>query len=167
MGWFAKNQDPITGRAKELNAEIAALEAQIRSLANQTQESSTKPKVRSASPAASTGRAASKKAAEPVFEDVTTLRKKPDYSANSPDHYNELGLRKYDLLAAWHRLWSHFHGSSGNNPKLVNFLAAGSLQGLRPLRYEKRVARNRFLALFGLLAVLLYGVIYFFLKQHH
>ena len=33
------------------------------------------------------------------------------------------------------------------NPKLVNYLAAGSIQGLRPMRYEKRVARNRVLAL--------------------
>jgi hypothetical protein len=41
------------------------------------------------------------------------------------------------------------------NPKLVNYLAAGSIQGLRPMRYEKRVARNRFLFIvLGVLALL-------------
>ena len=38
-------------------------------------------------------------------------------------------------------------GSPAVNPKLVSYLAAGSIKGLRPLRYEKRIARNRFIFL--------------------
>jgi hypothetical protein len=80
--------------------------------------------------------------------------------------YNEdLGVRKYDLAAAWRKFLGHFRGPPANNPKLVNYLAAGSIQGLRPLRYEKRVARNRFLFLFiGLLCVLI-GIVAFFFRH--
>lgn len=77
---------------------------------------------------------------------------------DSPEHYNELGLRKYDLHSAWTRFKSHFRGPVASNPKLVNYLAAGSIQGLRPLRYEKRVARNRFLVFVTVLILALWGL---------
>ena len=46
-----------------------------------------------------------------------------------------------------------------SNPKLVNYLAAGSIQGLRPLRYEKRVARNCFVFLVVVLLLMLWGIL--------
>jgi hypothetical protein len=90
--------------------------------------------------------------------DQASLRehREPD----SPGHYNELGLRKYDLHAAWSRFKSHFRGPVASNPKLVSYLAAGSIQGLRPLRYEKRVARNRFLVFVAALILALWGLIW-------
>ena len=42
---------------------------------------------------------------------------------------------------------------------LVNYLAAGGVHGLRPMRYEKRVARNRFILLVVVLFLILLGVI--------
>jgi ABC-type microcin C transport system permease subunit YejB len=48
---------------------------------------------------------------------------------------------------------------------MVNFLAAGSIQGLRPLRYERRVARNRFLAFTVLLVFVLIGLFWTLLQQ--
>ena len=53
---------------------------------------------------------------------------------------------------------------SHGNPRLVNYLAAGGVHGLRPLRYEKRVARNRFIALVIILFVILLGVFSIFLQ---
>jgi hypothetical protein len=50
-------------------------------------------------------------------------------------------------------------GPPTTNPKLVNYLAAGSIQGLRPMRYEKRVARNRFLIVVGLVLLVLLGIL--------
>jgi hypothetical protein len=47
----------------------------------------------------------------------------------------------------------------------VNYLAAGSIQGLRPLRYEKRVARNRFLFLVVVLVLVLWGIIVVIFKR--
>jgi hypothetical protein len=40
----------------------------------------------------------------------------------------------------------------------VNYLAAGGVQGLRPLRYEKRVARNRFFVLVVVVTAVLVGL---------
>ncbi len=78
-----------------------------------------------------------------------------------PEH--ELGLGKHDSKAGLlDRLKKQFQPAPSSNPKLVNYLAAGSIQGLRPLRYEKRVlARNRF---FALAAILCTGISRNFLR---
>ena len=99
---------------------------------------------------------------EPVFEELDQNRLKKQPETVTPRHYNELGVRKYDLPALWKRIRSHFSGPATSNPKLVNYLAAGSIQGLRPLRYEKRVARNRFLVLVLLLILVMWGIIALF-----
>ena len=62
------------------------------------------------------------------------------------------------LAGAWRRLKNQIHGPPANNPRLINYLAAGSIQGLRPMRYEKRVARNRFIGLTIILVVVLWGI---------
>ncbi len=71
----------------------------------------------------------------------------------------EMGVRKYDLAAAWQRFKGIFKSPPASNPRLVNYLAAGSIQGLRPLRYEKRVARNRFVFLVIVLLLMLWGIL--------
>jgi hypothetical protein len=103
---------------------------------------------------------------DPIFEEVDRDPLKARVEAgNSPEHYNELGVRKYDLPALLARLRSHFRGPSTTNPKLVNYLAAGGIQGLRPLRYERRVARRRFIALVIVLFLVLLGIISAFLRN--
>ena len=87
-------------------------------------------------------------------------------AATTPEHYNELGVRKYDLPALLRRVRDHFRGPSTTNPKLVSYLAAGGIQGLRPLRYEKRVARNRFIFFVIILFLALLGTLLVFLKGH-
>ncbi len=97
---------------------------------------------------------------EPVFEEVTRDElDASDEGGGAPEHYNDLGVRKYDVMALLRRIRGHFQGPSTTNPKLVSYLAAGGIQGLRPLRYEKRVARNRFIALVLVLFVILLGLI--------
>ncbi len=86
--------------------------------------------------------------------------------ASTPEHYNELGVRKYDFAAFLRRIKNQFSGPSTANPKLVNYLAAGSIQGLRPMRYEKRVARKRLLVLCTLLFLVLAGIIAMFARHH-
>jgi hypothetical protein len=56
-------------------------------------------------------------------------------------------------------LQNHLRGTPTANPKLVSYLAAGSIKGLRPLRYEKRIARNRFIFLSIFFALILWGVL--------
>ena len=170
MGLFQKKADPITHRARALNAEISALEARIKRL-NQQVQAGQGPRLRStvyptgpAGPGKSPA-AAAPAASEPVFEDVHKLTEPPEPAA-SPQHFNELGVRKFDLLAVWRRLKKQFAGRPLANPKLINYLAAGSIQGLRPLRYEKRVARNRFFFFLGSVTVLCLGLFFYWLFAH-
>ena len=76
-----------------------------------------------------------------------------------------MGVRKYDLPALFRRLQNHFRGPSTTNPKLVSYLAAGGIQGLRPLRYEKRVARNRFIVFVVFLFLALLGLVTIFFRH--
>jgi hypothetical protein len=176
MGWFRKNPDPISDRARTLNDEIARLESQIKKLDAHLQRNGSHPRLRStalphgptinraAPPAPSSSPPTPPPTAhDPIFEEVDQDRLNAHSEAgNTPDHYNELGVRKYDLLALLRRFRNQFRGPSTTNPKLVSYLAAGGLQGLRPLRYEKRVARNRFIALVIVLFLTLLGIILVF-----
>lgn len=184
MAWLKKKSDPLSERARALNAEIAALETEIRKLDAKLQPGSAAPRLRStalphgqvvehipapapgAPDAAPAAKPTPRILADPIFEDVDRQRLKArGETGATPEHYNELGVRKYDLPALLARLRSHFRGPSTNNPKLVNYLAAGGVQGLRPLRYEKRVARNRFIVLVIVLFLVLLGLISAFVRH--
>ena len=168
-----KKADPISARARTLNDQIAALESEIKKLDTQIQRAPA-PKLRStAIPHVETitrksepTPAAKSMSHEPVFEEISSKSISARAEAESPDHYNDLGVRKYDLPALWGRLRNHFHGPTSNNPRLVNYLAHGGVHGLRPMRYEKRVARNRFILLVVVLFLILLGVISLFVKNH-
>jgi hypothetical protein len=165
-----KGADLIAERARVLNEQIATLEAQIKKLDSQLQSSPGKPKLRST--AIPHGTTISRKteplspppkSAEPVFEEI----KVPPRSENeASDMFNEMGVRKYDLPAFWSRLRGLFSAPTAGNPRLVNYLAAGGVQGLRPLRYEKRIARNRFIAFAIVLFALLLGFLFIYLHNH-
>lgn len=166
MAWFKKKPDPISDRARALSDEIAALEAQIKTLDAQVRRAPDAPKLRSTALPHGANHSAPSSSHEPIFEEVARERLKAHVEADStPDHYNELGVRKYDLPALLRRIRNHFRGPSTTNPKLVSYLAAGGIQGLRPLRYEKRVARNRFIALVIVFFVILLGLIAAFYRQ--
>ncbi len=104
---------------------------------------------------------------EPIFEelDQDRLKRDPEPKPAPVDLTSDLGMRKKGVFALLHRLRQHFRGPATSNPKLVNYLAAGSIQGLRPLRYEKRIARNRFVMLAALLILLLWGIIAILIKH--
>ncbi len=171
MAFLKKKPDPITDRARDLNQELAALASEIQKLDAQIQRAPN-PKLRST--ALPQGAAAMPPSEpppapvthEPVFEKINQepLQSRPD--SESPEHFNELGVRKYDLPALWSRLRNHFRRPTSSNPRLVNYLAAGGVHGLRPMRYERRVARNRFILLVIVLFLILLGVISLLVKNH-
>jgi hypothetical protein len=161
MAFAKKKVDLISDRSRALNEQIAALESEIQKLDTQLQRAPT-PKFRStAIPYGATVARAHESAPlpppqvqEPVFEKVNPLRDPAETA--TPDQFNELGIRKYDLPALFNRIRNHFRRPTTSNPRLVAYLAAGGVHGLRPMRYEKRVARNRFIFFAaGLLLVLL------------
>ncbi|MBU6409726.1 MAG: hypothetical protein KGR98_04995 [Verrucomicrobia bacterium] len=159
--------DLISERARALGEQIATLQQQIKKLDSQLQTSTAKPRLRST--ALPHGRTLARKpepappkpAAEPVFEEI----KSAPPPAADPDLYNELGVRKYDLPGLWNRIRNHFRAPAASNPRLINYLAAGGVRGLRPLRYEKRVARNRVIAMAAFLFFLLLGIILIFMRH--
>jgi hypothetical protein len=162
MGLFNKKNDPISEKARALESEIQKLEAEIRKL----NESASKPAPKFRSSAMPRGRTPiSQPAPLPEVDEVDQTQLKAPAETAAGEHYNDLGVRKYDLVAAWKRLKNHFRGPAASNPKLVNYLAAGSIQGLRPLRYEKRVARNRFIVLVVVLLALLWGIFTVFVRR--
>jgi hypothetical protein len=172
MPWFRKNSDPLSQRERALNDEIAQLESRIKQLATETHRDDHQPRLRStAIPHGSTvsysnnhkgeGEAPmASKPADPIFEDVRPdrLDAHAGQAGGTKSHYNDLGVRKYDLAALFARLRNNLQGPSASNPKLVNYLAAGGIQGLRPLRYEKRVARNRLIILVVILFLTMLGI---------
>jgi hypothetical protein len=172
MGLFKKNPDPITDRSRELNAKIAALESKIQKL-NQELQPSPGPRLRStAYPQDPTVSAqpgvATPRSSEPIFEKVDQNQLKTPAEPPTPaPQVNELGVRQHDLLSWWERIKREFQGPPAANPKLVNYLAAGSIQGLRPLRFEKRVQRNRFVALLALFLLAVLGILSYALGHHH
>lgn len=174
MASSKKKVDPISDRARSLNAQIAALESEIKKLDTQIQRAPS-PKFRStAIPHGANVPHALEKSApapkpvshEPVFEEISSKSIQSQAETESADRYNDLGVRKYDLPALWHRLRNHLRGPTSHNPSLVKYLGAGNVHGLRPMRYEKRVARNRFIALVVVLFLILLGVISVFIKNH-
>ena len=172
MASAKKKVDPISDRSRALTEQIAALQSEIKKLDGQLQRPPA-PRLRStAIPHGATVSRTPETAPplppppvhEPVFEKVKPLRETNETA--TPDQFNELGIRKYDLPALFNRIRNHFRRPTTNNPRLVAYLAAGGVHGLRPMRYEKRVARNRFVALIIFLFLLLLGVISLFVHNH-
>src|SRR5438445_2873310 len=133
-----KSNDPISERARALNEQISSLEAEIKKIDSQLQRPPA-PKFKStAIPHGATvsrksepppqnpsvGRASSRAekptASEPVFEEIKKAA--PTAEPGTPEHYNELGVRKYDLPALWKRIRNHFRSPTTSNPRLVNYL---------------------------------------------
>src|ERR1041384_4021954 len=172
MALFKKKPDPLGERARDLSAELAALESEIKKLSSQGAQIEQHPRLRSTatrgqlhSPAGRAVHSSPPTPVEPIFEEVNQERVKAAAEQVAPTHFNDLGGRKYDLAAAWRRWVAHFRGPTANNPKLINYLAAGSIQGLRPLRYEKRVARNRCILMCVILLIVLWGLFAYFLRH--
>lgn len=176
MGWLKKKSNPFSERAKELTDEIALLEAEIKRLDSQMGSHQGLPRLRSTAvphggtivhPHTTSEAPASPppSRAVPVFVEVSKERLNNADHESEPELYNDLGVRKYDFTALLRRVRNYFSGPAASNPKLVNYLAAGGIQGLRPMRYERRVARNRFIFLTICLFLALLGTFWMFFHR--
>lgn len=187
MAWWKKKADPLSERARALQRQIATLEAQIRELQTALAQSPPAASRTVVSPGAAPLTAASRPAElhavagtapspptaaparpaarEPIFEEVNRGPLAAVTEPGPSDLYNELGIRKFDFTALVRRLRQRWHHTPTLNPRLISYLAAGGVQGLRPLRREKRVARNRFLLLVAILLLLLLGTFWMFLQH--
>jgi hypothetical protein len=180
MGFFKNKADPISERSRQLTVRIAELESKIQRLNDQAGPLDHR-RLRSTAypPGASShsgalngnghgpGHVHDATNGDPVFERVD-LKELKDVAEPLPIAHSEMENTpgKFDLLEWLERVKKRFRGPPASNPKLVNYLAAGNIQGLRPLRYEKRVARNRFVALTLVLVLVLFGLFCFLARRH-
>src|SRR4051794_6702692 len=148
MAWLRKKTDPLSDRARALNDEIAQLESQIKKMDSRLEREKNQPRLRStAMPHGATVNhtdsfvngsipPAEKEEQEVILEqaDIKKLEKEDN---TTPEHFNDLGVRKYDLPSMFKKVQNNFQAPATSNPKLVSYLAAGGIQGMRPLRYEK------------------------------
>jgi|KBSSwiStaDraftv2_1062776.scaffolds.fasta_scaffold230508_2 hypothetical protein len=171
MGWFRKKEDLLSQRERALSQEISRLETQIKKLDLKVQRNPDASRASvnpfaEATAADHIGLVESEKPEEPIFERVDQQRLKEQQPETiQPEHYNDLGMRKLDLPGLLRRFGQHLRGPATTNPKLVSYLAAGGIQGLRPLRYEKRIARNRLLVSVVFLFLMLLGIILVLVRQ--
>ena len=142
MGLFQINKDPLKKRAKCVQNKLNELQAQIQELDEvPTQESSK---------------------LHDLNQNNPSLPRRP--SKMEKDQPLDTSVQRPEKL--WNRIIKNFRKPPvSTNPNMVNFLAAGSIQGLRPLRYERRVARNRFLAFTTVLVLILIGLFWTLIKQ--
>jgi hypothetical protein len=159
MGLLRRKTDPLSDRARELSSEIASLEQKIRAYENNLQR--LQPPPGGPGPRNDFARGGDLNLEQigrrPLADDLELER--------DIVHVNELGVQKYDLPGLVSRVRGFFRAPTTSNPKLVSYLAAGGIQGLRPLRYEKRVARNRFIFFALILLLLLIGLLTVFVPR--
>ena len=142
MGLFRRNKDPLKKRAKSVQNKLNELHAQIQDLDENPGQVSS--------------------GLHDLKQNDQSLPRRP----STMEKYQPLDTKAQRPEKIWDRMTKHFRKPSvSTNPKMVNFLAAGSIQGLRPLRYERRVARNRFLAFTTVLMLILIGLFWTLIKQ--
>ena len=142
MGLFQRNKDPLKKRAKSVQNKLNELQAQIQELDESPAQESSK--------------------LHDLNQKTPSLPRRP--SAMEKDQPLDTSVQRPEKL--WNRIIKNFRKPPvSTNPNMVNFLAAGSIQGLRPLRYERRVARNRFLAFTTVLVLILIGLFWTLIKQ--
>ncbi len=161
---FKRKADPISERSQALKQEIAALEAQIRQLSVVPESISRSPEPLGGSSHRPT--ATQTRPAQPKPGRVLKQLSPADFKLEAdpvigPGLEGTAGTRPGFLS----RLVDELRGKPTSNPKLVTFLAAGSIQGLRPLRYEKRIARNRLLLLCIVLLFFIWGILAIVLRR--
>lgn len=174
MGFFKKQADPILKREQVLDSEIAALEAQIKDLNSRISKEQHQPKTRSTAFPSGHENSISQQMPEesiplndPIFEpvDQRSVKSLSEPNGNATIQ-SGLNIEKGAFERICRRFAGLFRSTPTRNPKLVSYLAAGSIKGLRPLRYEKRIARNRFIALSFILVLLLWGIYSAFVRQN-
>lgn len=173
MAFFRRRKDPLEARAQELAGKIKRLERELREAGRPAIAASTPRPAGAASrsglagspvsPAENGPPSRTRAPGEPLprIPGPATPRSGAGRAAGeaAPDPLlSPVGARKFDLPAAWRRWIGRFTSHSMETASAARYRTSNSIHGLRPLRYEKRVARNRFIGLFVLLVLVLTGL---------
>ncbi|HAV63624.1 MAG TPA: hypothetical protein DCY13_14815 [Verrucomicrobiales bacterium] len=168
MGLFRKKPDPLKDREKNLSSEIEQLEEQIRQLQGVLSKAASEPRVRQTAYPARSSRnpdtggdnRPANAPGEPVFEPVDQHKLQqaaPNPFKDRTERQDGQALKREGSTTLVERFNRFFRGPTSSNPKLVSYLAAGNIHGLQPLRYERRVARNKLLLWIVIFIILIVG----------
>ena len=163
MAWFGKRQSALDRRLREIDKELDDLDAQVRRLQRAPGKAST---FKPASTVYPSNRPRPTEAAPPAAPAAEPAPSRGSVSFGTP-RQRELWSRhaqeeQENLANNGRRTWwqSFFQTRQGpSDPKLVSYLSTGSFKTVRPLRYERRMARYRFAFSFALLVGTLLVVI--------
>lgn len=164
MAWFGKRQNAFDRRMREIDKELEDLNAQVRQLQRAPGKgspfkpaSTTYPSNRPSPPEAPTPADAPAAPPPPVRSTVNfgTPRQRELWSPPAPE--NEEVHHSSGRQTWWQSLFRPRHQPL--DPKLVSYLSTGSFKTVRPLRYERRMARYRFVFCIVLLVSAILGLI--------
>jgi hypothetical protein len=123
MSWFRQESDPFSNRSRSLDRQLKTVKEEIEQLSLTLTAD----------------------ASHDASHDASSI------PTDAPRRQGvNHGLRRSSLLDLTRGLYSKLAFAnrgrvSKENSKLVNYLSVGSFEGVRPLRYERRIARNRIL----------------------
>ncbi len=145
MAWFGKRQNALDRRLREIDKELDHLEAQVRRLKH-TPARDAAPKTASTAypgnPPQAPGPAPAPAPAPPGQGRVSfgTPRQRELWSRHP--HEEEVRPPGGSTRPWWQAFFPPRQRPA--DPKLVSYLSTGSFKTMRPLRYERRMARYRF-----------------------
>ncbi len=144
MPLFRKKDGAVDRELRALEKEMRRLESQIHQLQRHPAKAASA--FRPAATAFPPGRPPAPAAEPQATEDLGLLRERDLWSSAEAGR----GAREPGWLRGWWQgLFPPRPGPA--DPKLVSYLSVSSFKTVRPLRYERRIARNRFLLSLGLL----------------
>lgn len=151
MQFFKRNPDALDRHEQELRRQLERVQAELRRASTQPlrEAVATRPPPR---------------ATRPEFPPAPTPPAQRPRAVRTK-LVNEQGVRKFDLPGYLRRLASVFSGAEAYNRHMVRMLAAGSIDGLPVLRREKKRALYRFLLLFALFLLVLWGLAFTYLRD--
>ena len=145
MAWFRQRQNVLDRRLREIDKELVHLDAQVRRLKREPgKDAPPKP--------ASTVYPGNRPPAAPAPPDpghvsFGTPRQRELWSKHAREE--EVNPPGGDGRSWWQSFLPPRQRPL--DPKLVSYLSTGSFKTMRPLRYERRMARYRFIFSFALL----------------
>ncbi len=151
MAWFGKRQSVLDRRLREINKELENLDARVRQLRRSPGKGSPVKPASTVYPSNRPSPAEAAPAAPPPGGSGVNFgapRQRELWSR--PPQEEQPGFPINGWRAWWQSFFQTRQGPS--DPKLVSYLSTGSFKTVRPLRYERRMARYRFAFSFVLLA---------------
>jgi len=144
MGWFRKKQGPLDRQLHELEKQLRQLDAQVRQLQRSPAKALGKSQAASTAPR-SGAFVQPEPTAMPPQPDLRLPRERDLWSRPTAE---EQQARSGNRQPWWQALFGA--KAKPHDPRLVSYLSTGSFKTVRPLRYERRMARYRYAFSFAL-----------------